>query len=44
MSLLELVDISYIYHSLDGETEAIKEVNLTVREGEFTAIVGPSGS
>ncbi len=44
MNLLELVDISYIYHSLDGETEAIKEVNLTVREGEFTAIVGPSGS
>lgn len=44
MKLLELVDISYIYHSLDGETEAIKEVNIGVEEGGFTAIVGPSGS
>ena len=44
MKLMELIDISYIYHSADGETEAIKGVDLTIEEGGFTAIVGPSGS
>ena len=44
MKLMELIDISYIYHSADGETEAIKGIDLTIEEGGFTAIVGPSGS
>lgn len=44
MALVELRDISLIYHSRDGETEAIKDVNLGIDEKEFVAIVGPSGS
>jgi NitT/TauT family transport system ATP-binding protein len=31
------------YHSLKAETEAIKDISFTVKEGEFVSIVGPSG-
>lgn len=41
--LLELDHVSYSYHSLDGETSALKDISLSVAPGEFIAIVGPSG-
>lgn len=41
--LLELDQVSYSYHSLDGETSALKDISLSVAPGEFIAIVGPSG-
>ncbi len=41
--ILELKNIGYSYHSLDGETPALNNVSFGVREGEFVAIVGPSG-
>ena len=41
--LLELSNLSYSYHSLQGETLALKDISFTVEEGEFVAIVGPSG-
>ncbi|WP_439897329.1 ABC transporter ATP-binding protein [Clostridium algifaecis] len=31
------------YHSLKGSTEALKDINFSVNEGEFLSIVGPSG-
>ncbi|HHV58765.1 MAG TPA: ABC transporter ATP-binding protein [Clostridiaceae bacterium] len=31
------------YHSLNGEIDALKNVNFTVKKGEFICIVGPSG-
>jgi NitT/TauT family transport system ATP-binding protein len=40
---LEIIDLSMKYHTLNGETDAIKDFSLTVDEGEFIAIVGPSG-
>jgi putative ABC transport system ATP-binding protein len=40
MDLLELRDISKIYGSL----KALSGVNLTIRQGEWAAIMGPSGS
>jgi len=40
---LKAENISVIYHTLDGETEAIKDFNLEVEEGEFICLVGPSG-
>ncbi len=43
MALLELKNVFHIYHSKEGETEALKDINLTVEEREFVAIVGPSG-
>ncbi|MDO5732596.1 MAG: ABC transporter ATP-binding protein [Eubacteriales bacterium] len=39
-AILKLEDISKIY----GELHALDHVNLTVREGEWIAIMGPSGS
>lgn len=41
--IVELKDVSLIYHDPDAETLAIDQLNLTIREGEFVAIVGPSG-
>ena len=43
MALLELKNVSHIYHSPEGETWALKDVNFTVEEREFVSIVGPSG-
>ncbi len=36
-------NIEMTYHSLEGETQAIKNISLKVREGEILGIVGPSG-
>ncbi|PKK95758.1 MAG: spermidine/putrescine ABC transporter ATP-binding protein [Tenericutes bacterium HGW-Tenericutes-4] len=41
--ILNLQNVSLTYHSLMGETVALKNINLTVKNGEFIAIVGPSG-
>jgi NitT/TauT family transport system ATP-binding protein len=35
--------LSYTYLTRAGETLALKDLNLTVRDGEFCSIVGPSG-
>lgn len=41
---IELRGIKHTYKSRDGGTiRAIAEVNLTVKQGEFVAIIGPSG-
>ena len=31
------------YHKQDGVTEALKDINFTVDNGEFISIIGPSG-
>ncbi len=41
--ILQLDKISLTYQSEIGETQAIKNLNLTVKRGEFIAIIGPSG-
>jgi putative ABC transport system ATP-binding protein len=40
MNLLELTDISKVY----GNLKALRDINLTVKQGEWLAIMGPSGS
>ncbi len=40
---VSLKNISLNYHSLKGETLAIKNINLNVKKGEFICLVGPSG-
>jgi putative ABC transport system ATP-binding protein len=44
MSVIELQDVTRVYKIGEVETPALRGVNLTIKEGEFTAIVGPSGS
>ncbi len=41
--VLELKNINYAYHTLDGETAALTNITFSVSSGEFVAIVGPSG-
>jgi len=41
--ILVIENLTKIYHSKNGETLAIKDLNLNIKEGEFVAIVGPSG-
>lgn len=46
MKISNKVEIKHIYmnyHSLKGETEALKDINFSLYEGEFVSIVGPSG-
>ena len=42
-TLLELKDVGLSYHTLDGEIPALSHINFAVAEGEFVALVGPSG-
>ena len=43
MSLLEIKDINMNYHTIEGVTEALRNINFSVDEGEFISIIGPSG-
>lgn len=42
-NLLEIKNVCLTYHSPASETEALKNLSLFVKEGEFISIVGPSG-
>lgn len=42
-TLLELKNIGLIYQTIKSETEAIKNINFSIKQGEFISIVGPSG-
>ncbi len=42
-NILELKNIRKIYHSKDGETLALDNINLKVLNEEFISIIGPSG-
>lgn len=41
--ILELKNIHYTYHTLDGETPALTGISFSLNKGDFVAIVGPSG-
>ena len=41
--VLELKNIHYAYHNLEGETPALTDISFTLKKGEFVSIVGPSG-
>jgi len=44
MSILELQNVEKIYGKEDNQVKALRNINLTVDEGQFVAIVGTSGS
>jgi NitT/TauT family transport system ATP-binding protein len=43
MDALKMEGVGLTYQTPQRETEALKNVNFTVKKGEFIAIVGPSG-
>ncbi|MGG7178288.1 ABC transporter ATP-binding protein [Clostridium paraputrificum] len=44
MNIISLKNISKIYGKGNGETRALKNINLNIEKGEMIAIMGPSGS
>ncbi|CZR06348.1 ABC transporter ATP-binding protein [Trichococcus collinsii] len=42
--MITMSNVTKTYKSGDVETYALKDVNLTIEEGEFVVILGPSGS
>lgn len=42
--MIKLTNLTKTYKNGENEVEALKKLNLTVRKGEFIAIMGPSGS
>lgn len=42
--MIECGNISKIYRNGDNDTAALADVSLSIRDGEFVAIMGPSGS
>lgn len=44
MEIVKLVNISKTYGENDAKVEALKNISLTINEGELVAIVGSSGS
>lgn len=42
-TVLELNNLNYTYHTLEGETPALQNISFSVKSGEFLSIVGPSG-
>ena len=42
-TVIKLTGINKIYRTDEVETQALENVNLEVRKGEFLSIMGPSG-
>jgi NitT/TauT family transport system ATP-binding protein len=43
MTQIEVLDVSLSYFTLKQETEALRDINLSIKTGEFISVVGPSG-
>ncbi|WFD11105.1 ABC transporter ATP-binding protein [Tepidibacter hydrothermalis] len=41
--IVQINDLSMNYYTLEGELEVLKDINLTLEEGDILALVGPSG-
>jgi len=42
-NILEIKKVQKIFHTKDKDVEAIRNVDLNVKEGEFISIIGASG-
>ena len=41
--MLKFENITYTYHTKEGETTAVKDLSFTVEDGQFVSVIGPSG-
>ena len=41
--IFEIKNLSFSYHTLNGETKVLSNISFSVNQGEFVSIVGPSG-
>lgn len=41
--MIKLTNLSRVFRTQDVETTALNDINLSVKEGDFLAIMGPSG-
>lgn len=44
MEILKTIDLCKSYGSGETKVEALKGINISIKQGEFAAVVGPSGS
>lgn len=44
MNVIEIKNLTKIYNSSEVQVKAVNGIDITFKEGEFTAVVGPSGS
>ena len=44
MSIIEVKNVTKVYHETEVKVNAVNGINLSFEQGEFAAIVGPSGS
>lgn len=42
-NILDVKNLKKVYHTKEGEIEAVLDVSFSVQQGEFISIVGPSG-
>jgi putative ABC transport system ATP-binding protein len=42
--LIELKDINRTFHLGDSDVHALRDVNLSIKQGEYISVMGPSGS
>ena len=42
-TILKVENICKTYQAPNGEIEALRDINFTVKRGEFVSIIGPSG-